>query len=82
MTKEQILNKYANISLYTNDNRLNFWIGLAMDKWAEIKSKEVAIAFAEYLFNNWRETEDNGNAENLFNNYIDHLKQQQIGSFL
>lgn len=42
-----------------------------MDEWA----KEVAIAFAEYLFNNWRSTEDSGNAEKLFNNYIEHLKK-------
>ena len=49
-----------------------------MDEWANIKSKEVAIGFAEYLFNNWRATEDSGNAENLFNNYIGHLKQQQL----
>lgn len=45
MTKENILNKHVNISLYTNDKRLNVWIGLAMEDYA----REVALDFGNFL---------------------------------
>ena len=60
MSKEEILDKHATISLYTNDKRLDYWIGLAMEEYA----KEVAIKF--------REWQDENTEGKIWENYDGH----------
>ena len=40
------------------------------------EGKKDVIAFGQYMFENWRETEDIANPETLYNNYLQSKEQK------
>jgi hypothetical protein len=47
-TKEDVLAKHIDLTLNNKPEKAKFWVGLAMDEWAEIKSRERAIGLLKY----------------------------------